>query len=60
MFVFFHGLQARNGSTDVSDFTSSLMWIEARDTCDPETLRHRPKVCHRTIHKCSEISQEYH
>ncbi|KAK9515197.1 hypothetical protein VZT92_025863 [Zoarces viviparus] len=37
--------EARNGSKDVTDFSTALVWMEAKDMCDPETLRQKPTTC---------------
>ncbi|TNN30463.1 hypothetical protein EYF80_059385 [Liparis tanakae] len=37
--------EARNGSKDVSDFTPELIWMEAKDKCDPENLKQKPATC---------------
>ncbi|KAM7405150.1 hypothetical protein PAMP_012434 [Pampus punctatissimus] len=49
-------VEARNGSKDVSDFSTSLVWIEAKDMCDPETLKHRSTIC---IEKISNALTSY-
>ncbi|KAK5864226.1 hypothetical protein PBY51_001186 [Eleginops maclovinus] len=37
--------EARNGSNNIDDFTSALAWIEPKDMCDPQTLKHNPETC---------------
>ncbi|GAA6216619.1 uncharacterized protein LOC119490069, partial [Lates japonicus] len=37
--------EARNGSKYVSDFSTSLLWMEAKDKCDPGTLRQKSVPC---------------
>ncbi|XP_037629211.1 uncharacterized protein LOC119490069 [Sebastes umbrosus] len=38
-------IEARNGSKDVTDFTTALVWMEAKDMCDPETLKQKSETC---------------
>ncbi|XP_054602093.2 uncharacterized protein [Nothobranchius furzeri] len=38
-------VKARNGSTDLAAVSSSLVWMEAKDMCDPESLKHKPMPC---------------
>ncbi|KAM9828131.1 uncharacterized protein ACBT44_020848 isoform 2-T2 [Syngnathus typhle] len=44
-------IQARSGSTDNANFTFAADWMEAKDKCDPETLRHSPTPCAKKILK---------
>lgn len=49
-------LQARNGSKDVIDFSTSLVWMEAKDMCDPETLKNNSEVSEKT----NNAHEKYH
>ncbi|KAK5924418.1 hypothetical protein CgunFtcFv8_001287 [Champsocephalus gunnari] len=48
--------EARNGSNNIDDFTSDLAWIETKDLCDPETLKHNPETC---LEKLLHVSSSY-
>ncbi|KAK1899056.1 Interleukin-23 subunit alpha, partial [Dissostichus eleginoides] len=48
--------EARNGSNNIDDFTSDLAWIETKDLCDPESLKHNPKTC---LEKLLHVSSSY-
>ncbi|KAL6119523.1 uncharacterized protein ACO6RY_04075 [Pungitius sinensis] len=37
--------EARNGSKDIGDFSTPLLWIEAQDMCGPENLKQEPATC---------------
>uniref|UniRef100_A0A667YUZ2 Uncharacterized protein n=1 Tax=Myripristis murdjan TaxID=586833 RepID=A0A667YUZ2_9TELE len=37
--IFLNGPQAGNGSKDVTRFSSPLEWMEAKDQCDPDSLK---------------------
>lgn len=49
-------LQARNGSKDVIDFSTSLVWMEAKDMCDPETLKKNSEVSEKN----NNAHEKYH
>ncbi|XP_071402000.1 interleukin-23 subunit alpha-like [Centroberyx affinis] len=38
-------VKARNGSTDVTDFSRTLQWMEAKDSCDPGSLKQNAEPC---------------
>eukprot|EP00064_Thunnus_orientalis_P015733 superscaffoldBa00002975_g15790 len=44
-------VQARNGSKDLADFSTSLVWMRADDMCDPETLKLKSTTCTERMFK---------
>ncbi|KAM6982004.1 uncharacterized protein LKV04_012700 [Tautogolabrus adspersus] len=38
-------IEARNGDRSESNFTTNLAWMEAKDMCDPETLKQKSSTC---------------
>ncbi|KAK2897276.1 hypothetical protein Q8A73_013656 [Channa argus] len=49
-------IEARNGSQDVIDFSTSLVWMEAKDLCDPGTLKQDSASC---IGKILDVLKSY-
>ncbi|KAK2851795.1 hypothetical protein Q5P01_008071 [Channa striata] len=49
-------VQARNGSQRVIDFSTSLAWMEAKDMCDPGTLKQDSASC---IGKILDVLKSY-
>ncbi|XP_051281140.1 interleukin-23 subunit alpha-like [Dicentrarchus labrax] len=43
-------VEARNGSKHMGTFTTNLVWMEAKDMCDPESLRQKSEPCISKIH----------
>uniref|UniRef100_A0A672IUY7 Uncharacterized protein n=1 Tax=Salarias fasciatus TaxID=181472 RepID=A0A672IUY7_SALFA len=38
-------MQEHRGSKDFGEFNTSLVWMEAKDTCDPDSLKNKSLPC---------------